>query len=212
MEDERSVVEVMRSMGVSDEVSGRVVAFWGKSTARNGGRTHLLLGHLLDTAAVAGVLWDQYVSRSLRERLEEISGGRGRAWLMWVCGIHDCGKACPAFQAVDAVEAAPVIAAGLSWGRLPTDKRRRWRHDVAGAALLLPRLRSAWGDAEAAAWVWPLVAGHHGSFPSVGGLRPPHPEVQGRGPAGWRRRGRWWMCSRGRWGLTVWLVCVRLGC
>lgn len=184
MEDERSMVELMRSMHLADEVIARVSRLWGKSAARNGGRTHVLLGHLLDTAAVAGLMWDRYLSPSLRRRLHEISEGRGRTWLMWVCGIHDCGKACPAFQAVDAVEAAPVLAAGLSWGRLPTDKKRRWRHDVAGAAMLLPRMRSEWGDADAAAWVWPLVAGHHGAYPSVGSLRPGHPEVQGRG-VGW---------------------------
>ncbi|CAM5646813.1 hypothetical protein STENM327S_06141 [Streptomyces tendae] len=117
MEDERSVVELMRAMGLADEVVTRVSRLWGKSAARNGGRTHLLLGHLLDTAAVAGAMWDQYVSAAFRRRLDQVNGGRGRAWFMWVCGIHDCGKACPAFQAMDAAEAAPVLAAGLTWGR-----------------------------------------------------------------------------------------------
>jgi CRISPR-associated endonuclease/helicase Cas3 len=183
VQDERSVVELMRLMNLSGEVVTRVSRLWGKSAARNGGRSHLLLGHLLDTAAVAGLMWDRYLSRSLRERLDAITGGNGRTWLMWVCGIHDCGKACPAFQAVDEVEAAPVLAAGLSWGRLPTDRNRRWRHDVAGAAMLLSRMRGEWGDTDAAAWVWPLVAGHHGTYPAVGSLRPMHPEVQGRGVA-----------------------------
>ncbi|MFI5792365.1 CRISPR-associated helicase Cas3' [Streptomyces sp. NPDC051677] len=181
MEGERSIVELMRSMGLADDVVARLSRLWGKSAARNGGRTHILLGHLLDTAAVAGAMWDGYLSRSFRRRLDQISGGQGRAWLMWVCGIHDCGKACPAFQAIDAVEAAPVLAAGLSWGRLPTDKRRQWRHDVAGAAMLLPRMRAEWEDEDAAAWVWPLVAGHHGAYPSMNDLRPKHREVQGKG-------------------------------
>ncbi|MBQ0953829.1 CRISPR-associated helicase Cas3' [Streptomyces sp. RK76] len=182
MEDERSVVELMRSMGLADEVITRVSRLWGKSAARNGGRTHLLLGHLLDTAAVAGTMWDQYVSATFRRRLDEVSGGRGRAWFMWVCGIHDCGKACPAFQAMDAAEAAPVLAAGLTWGRLPAGRGKRWRHDVAGAVLLRPRLVAEWGDEKAAGWVWPLVAGHHGAFPSAAALDPPR-GAQGRGAA-----------------------------
>ncbi|WP_410011410.1 CRISPR-associated endonuclease Cas3'' [Streptomyces nigrescens] len=131
-------------MGLSEEAVARVSRLWGKSAARNGGRTHLLLGHLLDTAAVAEVMWEWYLSAALRHRLEEISGGRGRLWFMWICGIHDCGKACPAFQALDEAEAAPVRAAGLVWGRLPADRRQRWRHDVAGAALLRPRLVAEW--------------------------------------------------------------------
>ncbi|WP_310717657.1 CRISPR-associated helicase Cas3' [Streptomyces lydicus] len=173
----------MRGMGLSEATVGGVSRLWGKSAARNGGRTHLLLGHLLDTAAVAEVMWERYLSAALRHRLEEVSGGRGRLWFMWICGIHDCGKACPAFQALDDAEAAPVRAAGLGWGRLPTDRRQRWRHDVAGAALLRPRLVAEWGSSESAAWVWPLVAGHHGTFSSVQGLKPKHREVQGRGTA-----------------------------
>ncbi|WP_159051863.1 HD domain-containing protein, partial [Streptomyces niveiscabiei] len=80
MEDERSVVELMRVLGVREETVVRVSRLWGKSAARNGGRTHLLLGHLLDTAAVGGLLWDRYLSASLRRRLDEVSGGRGRRW------------------------------------------------------------------------------------------------------------------------------------
>ncbi|MEU6482247.1 CRISPR-associated helicase Cas3' [Streptomyces sp. NPDC047017] len=182
MGDEASVVELMRAMGLSPEVVERVSRLWGKSAARNGGRTHLLLGHLLDTAAVAGVMWDRYVSAAFRRRLDEISGGRGRLWFMWVCGIHDCGKACPAFQAMDAAEAAPVLAAGLSWGRLSAAPNKRWRHDMAGAVMLRPRLVMEWGEEEAASWVWPLVAGHHGTFPPAGALDPPR-GAQGRGAA-----------------------------
>ncbi|MEV7675905.1 CRISPR-associated helicase Cas3' [Streptomyces sp. NPDC088752] len=178
-----SVVALMKAMGLSPEAVERVSRLWGKSAARNGGRTHLLLGHLLDTAAVAGVVWDRYLSVAFRRRLDEVSGGRGRLWFMWVCGIHDCGKACPAFQAMDVAEAAPVLAAGLGWGRLPTNRRKMWRHDVAGAALLKPRLVAEWGSEETAGWVWPLVAGHHGTFPSVCDIDPPHREVQGRGAA-----------------------------
>ncbi|MFF5407916.1 CRISPR-associated helicase Cas3' [Streptomyces misionensis] len=182
MDHEASLLELMKAMGLSPEVVKRVARLWGKSAARNGGRTHLLLGHLLDTAAVAGVMWDRYLSGALRRRLDEISGGRGRSWFMWVCGIHDCGKACPAFQAMDAAEAAPVLAAGLGLGRLPAGRGKRWRHDVAGAVLLRPRLVAEWGGEEAAGWVWPLVAGHHGAFPSAGALVPPR-GAQGRGVA-----------------------------
>ncbi|MER5769270.1 CRISPR-associated helicase Cas3' [Streptomyces sp. NPDC001985] len=181
-----SVVDLMRSMGLAPEVVSRLSVLWGKSAARNEGRTHLLLGHLLDTAAVAEVMWGEYLAPSLRRRLDEVSGGRGREWFMWVCGIHDCGKATPAFQALDAVEAVPVVAAGLTWHRWP--KSERWRHDVAGGALLAPLLREAWGR-EAAGWVWPLVSGHHGAFPSAGSLRAPG-ELQGRG-------GEWRVVQRG---------------
>lgn len=40
------------------------------------------------------------------------------------------------------------------------------------AVLLMPRLVAEWGDEEAAGWVWPLVAGPHGMFPSAAAFRP----------------------------------------
>ncbi|MFE5219358.1 MULTISPECIES: HD domain-containing protein [unclassified Streptomyces] len=110
---------------------------------------------------MAGVMWDGYLSAAFRRRLDELSGGRGRLWFMRVCGIHDCGKAYPAFQVVDAAEAAPVLAAGLTWGWLPEGRQQRWRHDVAGAVLLMPRLVAEW-DNEAAGWCgrwWPGTTG-----------------------------------------------------
>ncbi|MER5887535.1 CRISPR-associated helicase Cas3' [Streptomyces sp. NPDC001941] len=189
MDHEGSIIELMQAMGMPPEVVERVSRLWGKSAAKNGGRSHLLLGHLLDTAAVAGVMWDRYLSPAFRRRSDAVAGGRGRLWLMWICGIHDCGKACPAFQALDPAEAVPVLASGLRWGRLPADRKKMWRHDVAGAALLKPRLEAEWGSAEMAGWVWPLVAGHHGTFPPLRGISPRHPEVQGRG-AGWEEAQR----------------------
>ncbi|MFI2209614.1 CRISPR-associated endonuclease Cas3'' [Streptomyces sp. NPDC020141] len=187
MDGVTSVVGLMRAMDLTPEAASRLSVLWGKSAARNGGRTHLLLGHLLDTAAVAEVMWWEYLAPSLRRRLDEVSGGRGREWFMWICGIHDCGKATPAFQSLDAVEAVPVVAAGLTWRRWP--KSKRWRHDVAGGALLASLLREVWGR-EAAGWVWPLVAGHHGAFPSAGSLSPPAEELRGRG-------GEWREVQRG---------------
>ncbi|MFF0009805.1 HD domain-containing protein [Streptomyces tibetensis] len=61
-------------MGLSPGAVERVSRLWGKSAARHGGRKHLLLGHLLDTAAVAGVMWDWYVSAALRRRLPAGTG------------------------------------------------------------------------------------------------------------------------------------------
>ncbi|MBN6050772.1 CRISPR-associated helicase Cas3', partial [Nonomuraea sp. RK-328] len=81
-----------------------------------------------------------------------------------------------------------VRLAGLSWNE-PAVSRHRWRHDKAGGTLLLRLLRAAGWDAEQIAWLWPLVAGHHGTVPSIGalaGLRTARGEPQGRSPA-WLR-------------------------
>lgn len=176
------------TFGYDDALIRQLGALWGKSRQKAGGRTNLLLSHLLDTAAVAEQIWDNYLPPSTRQTLQVISGGRGRMFFAWLCGVHDCGKATPAFQRVDAEGAEAVRRAGLSWNE-PVVKRARWRHDKAGGTLLLRVLREAGWDARQIAWLWPLVAGHHGTVPTVGALAgrtTARGEPQGKGPA-WLR-------------------------
>lgn len=149
-------------------------ALVGKTPDRAGGTMNLLLSHMLDTAAVAEVIWDRYLARRTRHVIDEIAGGtgRGRSLFTWLCGIHDCGKATPAFQRRLPTEAGAVRAAGLRWHE-PTAKRFEWQHGRAGAHLLQRLLTEAQWPDEHIAWVWPLVAGHHGFFPVAGSLKPP---------------------------------------
>ncbi|MGP3947186.1 CRISPR-associated helicase Cas3' [Streptomyces sp. 7N604] len=170
------------------EVRRQLGALWGKSASKGGGRSNLLLSHLLDTAAVAECIWDFYLAPSVRRTLDVVAGGRGkgRALFAWVCGVHDCGKATPAFQRMDEPGARAVQEAGLSWDRHLVE-RYRWRHDKAGGKLIRGLLEGAGWRAEQCEWVWPIVAGHHGFFPSAGDLREPRAargHLQGRG-ASW---------------------------
>lgn len=153
-----------------------VGVLWGKSDAR--GSVHLLLGHLLDTAAVAEILWDRFLATCLKDRVNEATDGVGREVFTLVCGLHDIGKATPAFQSKDAQLADTVRAAGLTWGLLSQNTARKWHHSQAGAKILLDvladhRTRGEW------LWSWPLIAGHHGKVP---GRSDPPPEAHGKGP------------------------------
>jgi CRISPR-associated endonuclease/helicase Cas3 len=169
----------------SSTIEAQLSSLWGKSKSRGGGSMNLLLEHLFDTAAVAELMWDAYLAPSTQALLDRIAGGpgRGRRLFVWLCGIHDCGKATPAFQRMDAEGAAAVRAAGLSW-REPVVAQHRWRHDRAGGRLILDVLRESGWSEQQVSWVWPLVAGHHGLFPSAGQLREPGAaggQLQGRG-------------------------------
>jgi CRISPR-associated endonuclease/helicase Cas3 len=145
-------------------------ALWGKSAERAGGRENLLLEHLLDTAAVAERMWDEFLAPATRALVDEVAGGagRGRVLFAWLCGIHDLGKATPAFQRMWPEGAVAVRAAGLGWDEptLATCKQK-WRHDRAGAYVLRRLLPEAGWPGEHVAWVWPLVAGHHGTYPAA---------------------------------------------
>ncbi|GLZ28135.1 CRISPR-associated helicase/endonuclease Cas3 [Lentzea sp. NBRC 105346] len=159
---------------------------WGKSRKNAGGVMNLVVSHLLDTAAVAELIWDHFLASATKDLLDRVSGGRGRMFFAWLCGIHDCGKATPAFQVLDAEEALRVRAAGLSWSAA-VKPGMGWRHDKAGAALLMDRLEEAGWSSGNIDWVWPLVAGHHGLFPSYRAVRGPRSRGDGQG------RGERWL-------------------
>ncbi|SDT81889.1 CRISPR-associated helicase, Cas3 family [Streptomyces sp. TLI_053] len=156
-------------------------ALWGKSAGKAGGTVNLLLSHMLDTAAVAEVVWDHYLPQLTVRQLDVVAGGpgKGRRLFSWLCGIHDLGKATPAFQRIDAAGEAAVRRAGLSWDKYAVNKKT-WRHDKAGGRLLWLLLERAGWAREQIDWVWPLVAGHHGLFPTVGQLAPGKEDLQGK--------------------------------
>ncbi|MFD6115317.1 CRISPR-associated helicase Cas3' [Streptomyces yangpuensis] len=182
--DERYGTSVTAALGV----------LWGKSRERAGGTTNLLVAHLLDTAAVAELLWDGFVAPSTRAALDAVAGGpgRGRGLFAWLCGVHDCGKATPAHQRLWSEGAQAVREAGLVWVEpaavAGARSQRRWRHDWAGGLLTRELLGSAGWCPEQVDWVWPLVAGHHGAFPSLRDVQEPKTakgQLRGRGP--WRQ-------------------------
>ncbi|TVL88484.1 CRISPR-associated helicase Cas3' [Streptomyces sp. SAJ15] len=167
-------------------------ALWGKSKERAGGRTNLLVSHLLDTAAVAELIWDDYLGAVTRDALDEVAGGRGRGreLFVWLCGVHDWGKATPAHQRLWAEGAEAVRRAGATWlesAATAGAKKRRWRHDWAGGLLVRRGLEAAGWGPEHVDWVWPLVAGHHGAFPTWRDVQePPTAKGQLRGTGLWR--------------------------
>ncbi|MFC8953700.1 CRISPR-associated helicase Cas3' [Streptomyces sp. NPDC057101] len=167
---------------------------WGKSRARAGGSTNLLMAHLLDTAAVAELLWDGFLARSVRSTLDEVAGGpgRGRRLFVWLCGIHDCGKATPAHQRLWPEGAEAVRRSGMTWVETAAvagaKQQKRWRHDWAGGLVARELLAEAGWGAEQSDWVWPLVAGHHGAFPTLRDVQEPRSaKGQLRGRGAWRR-------------------------
>ncbi|MFE4088878.1 CRISPR-associated endonuclease Cas3'', partial [Streptomyces sp. YIM B13502] len=73
---------------------------WGKQHGLE--RAYPVMCHLLDVAAVFGVLWDVLLSAAARERFAEqlaLDEKACRAVLSFWAGLHDLGKITPVFQA-----------------------------------------------------------------------------------------------------------------
>lgn len=159
-----------RSLLQDPSVERQLGSLWGKSAERGGGRVNLLLQHLFDTMAVGELLWNHFIAPSLRARLDRVAAaGEGRRLYVLLCGLHDIGKASPAFQGLQPALAVTVEAAGLP---VRPDRGTPWRHERAGACILRTELKASWAtlsqdEPTPLDWVWPMVAGHHGIFPKT---------------------------------------------
>ncbi|MER6230643.1 CRISPR-associated endonuclease Cas3'' [Streptomyces sp. NPDC001616] len=79
---------------------------WGKAArlgkdARGADHTHPLICHLLDTAAVAEIVWDELLTAHQRSMVAEalqVSDGQARALAAFWAGLHDIGKISVPFQ------------------------------------------------------------------------------------------------------------------
>ncbi|WP_198667584.1 CRISPR-associated helicase Cas3' [Glycomyces dulcitolivorans] len=140
------------------------LAVWGKSrglvSEGEALQFYPLVCHLLDAAAFAGRVWDEYLSDHLRAWIAGSLGlelTEARSFVVLLAGLHDIGKACPGFQ-FQVTEAGPRLTG------FPRDGEFA-RHDAAGQLWLGAALPAKFGwDSALAEAVAEVVGGHHGFF------------------------------------------------
>ena len=141
--------------------------------------------HLADAADVAGRLWDDWLGPAVRRLVAaELPGGDadGRTLAVWLAGVHDIGKATPAFaiQASHLAERMRQHGLGFHSAQITAD-RRFAPHATAGQHVLAAWLRQrGWEDPQPYAVV---VGGHHGVPPTDDQLRNVEVRLKGDGPA-----------------------------
>ncbi|MEU6071081.1 CRISPR-associated endonuclease Cas3'' [Streptomyces sp. NPDC047082] len=157
-------------MGVVEEsrIEGLSLCLWGKYCARHG-LIYPVLFHMIDTAAVAGELWDRLLTRPQRAA---IAGGLGmsqaqaRRVVMFIAGLHDLGKV-SRFQACEPVAWARVSDAL----RADTGRWKLMRHERASAHALVGILAEMGyelsDDASPALRMAQIAGGHRGRFPQL---------------------------------------------
>lgn len=150
-------------------LSVRTATLWGKtgrvSSAVADEAWHPLFAHALDSAEVAGWLWDHFLAPSTRRLVSQAVPGQGRTLLQWLAALHDLGKATPAFQAQSPLHASAVRAAGL---RIQDNARAQARPHAAYSARLLPHALAAYGwNIIQTEWPSLILGGHHGVFPGT---------------------------------------------
>ncbi|MFF5030143.1 CRISPR-associated helicase Cas3' [Streptomyces collinus] len=85
---------------------------WGKSDGLEDVGPYPVISHLIDTAAIAGQLWDSYLTAGQRDIIAKgwgVTETHARQLMMFWAGLHDLGKLCPAFQHQDQEAAAALL-------------------------------------------------------------------------------------------------------
>lgn len=85
-----------------DSAGETVRALWAKTDLESmTDRTHPLVCHMIDTAAVGALVWHRVFSDTNREAIAAdlgVSVEVARAWTIFLAATHDLGKACLGFQ------------------------------------------------------------------------------------------------------------------
>ena len=142
---------------------------WAKSLNAEGAWLPLWQ-HLDDAADIAGGLFGEWLSPAVRELIAEPFGAdldAAHAAVTFLAGVHDVGKATPAFAIQDAELACRMREHGLN---MPATKkelfdRQRVPHALAGYHLLRRWLLAHGFPPRAVAGWAVIVGGHHGVPP-----------------------------------------------
>ncbi|MFD3442363.1 CRISPR-associated helicase Cas3' [Streptomyces sp. NPDC058685] len=168
--------------GLRGRLAGPVLSVWAKHDRVSDGWLPLWR-HLEDCAAVAGRLWDGWLPAGVRRLIADVlPGGEGdaRRLVVWLAGVHDVGKATPAFACQVEQLADRMRVEGLqmrSVAALGPD-RRVVPHGLAGQVLVGEWLRERHGwSVKQAGQFTVVVGGHHGVPPEYGQIM----AVEGRG-------------------------------
>ncbi|MER5466463.1 CRISPR-associated helicase Cas3' [Streptomyces sp. NPDC002668] len=159
--------------GLRSRLGGPVLTVWAKHDRDSEGWLPLWR-HMEDSAAVAGLLWDQWLPANVRRLIAAaLPDGEADARLLavWLAGVHDIGKATPAFACQVDQLADRMRDQGLEM-RSPKamgPDRRIAPHGLAGQVLLGEWLEERHGwTAKQTGQFTVVVGGHHGVPPEHG--------------------------------------------
>ncbi|SNS72279.1 CRISPR-associated helicase/endonuclease Cas3 [Actinomadura mexicana] len=154
-------------------------AYWPRVDARLWGKhqglptPYPVICHLIDTAAIAGALWDAWAGGFAVLRDIDRSGLAGTSFRSLVCfwaGLHDLGKISPSFQAVVDGLYQDLLTQTPAYDGVGDDPVRSLRHNEVTQWALVEILREMGYPADVVArrdvghQIAQLLGGHHGRF------------------------------------------------
>lgn len=165
--------------GLNARLTGPARTVWAKHDRDSDGWLPLWR-HMEDSAAIAGLLWDTWLPANVKALIgSALPDGQhdGRRLALWLAGVHDIGKATPAFACQVDQLADRMRDAGLEMrsAKALGPDRRIAPHGLAGQALLGEWLRERHGwTVKQAGQFTVVVGGHHGVPPEPGQIAALH--------------------------------------
>ena len=155
-------------------LSRQARSLWGKSDGGEGACWLPLYMHMLDSAGIAGCLWDKWLPEGTRALFVRTLGGDpccARKLACFIAGIHDIGKATPSFQGMPCGKGGFTLDHKPRKARLPfrpeVTGHRRVSHPMGSYLVLLDILVRDYGwQAACAESIAAVVGGHHGKPPA----------------------------------------------
>ncbi len=165
-------------MTVEMNTSAQLASVWAKSGDRRDAPPAgwlPLITHGFDAAGVMAQLFDHWLAPGMARRWASyFPGGDAdvRSFLIWVAGIHDVGKASPAFSCQCRRLDDRMAATGLTHGQIDSDPRRRDAHHTVVGQLAVSKWARARGvGCELTKQAASLVGVHHGKARENGLVR-----------------------------------------
>ncbi len=148
------------TLGDNTEQQSAFHLLWAKYDRKSGGY-HLLIYHLLDVAAVAWHMWEQVLGAGQKDWLQATLGLEeepARQLLALLAGIHDIGKATPAFQKKVKALYEALRDAGYH------ERSDETPHGTLSAVILKRWLRAKGISQAQASQLAAAIGGHHGDW------------------------------------------------
>lgn len=160
---------------------------WGKAQPLGSCPAHPLLLHMLDVAAVAGLLLER-TSGAVRKELLSLCPEPEDAvrWFLFIVALHDLGKASPAFQQKAEWAIGELSQYGFDFD--PPEHARH--HGDLGFVFLVQTLIERGVCKEHAHSLARAVAAHHGQFPVESHVTTKYPGAQECGNECWSKARR----------------------
>ncbi|GII94316.1 CRISPR-associated helicase/endonuclease Cas3 [Sinosporangium siamense] len=145
---------------------------------------------------MADLLVGSLIGPRSREELRAAFGplGAADAWIATLCGLHDLGKCCPAFQGLK-VDLATARFGEPAAADIHLVQRRREpgrRYDTPHGLVTAMHMKDMllqWGAiSDTADLIASAIGGHHGHFPDGTELRQARREVNNHGGQAWKAR------------------------